>query len=151
MELLQPTQDLSVSVLVSACTYTPTQEPAHTGIPKFKKTKSKHDVQVFCGMLASFQTRKPAIPMNCTFLKAATGARGKKFVWTEEMEYEYKNLRKQLKLSSYDPNQELRLVIDGARTAGIGFLLIQYIDDKDVEKGVKIIHSGSNSPIRTRF
>ena len=82
--------------------------------------------------------------MNCTFLKAATGARGKKFVWTEEMEYEYKNLRKQLKLSSYDPNQELRLVIDGARTAGIGFLLIQYIDDKDVEKGVKIIHSGSN-------
>ena len=66
----------------------------------------------------------------------------------EEIEYEYQNVRKimtkQLKLSPYDPKQKLRLVIDGARTAGTGFLLIQDVDDKDVMKGVKIIHSGSN-------
>ena len=88
-------------------------------------------MQVFCGMLASLQTWNPSIPMNCTNLRAATGSRGK-FVWTEEMEYEYQNLRKimrkQLKLSPYDPKQKLRLVIDGARTAGTGFLLIQYVD-----------------------
>ena len=53
-------------------------------------------------------------------------------------------MRKQPKLSPYDPKQKLRLVIDGARTAGNGFLLIQYVDDKDIEKGVKIIHSESN-------
>ena len=34
--------------------------------------------------------------------------------------------------------------MDGTQTAGTGFLLIQYIDDKDVAKGVNIIHSGSN-------
>ena len=51
--------------------------------------------------------------MNCTLLRAATGARGEKFEWTEEMEYEYQNVRKimkkHLKLSPYDPKQKLRL------------------------------------------
>ena len=63
--------------------------------------------------------------------------------------YEYNNIReiikkKQLKLTPYDPGKKLRLVIDGARTAGTGFLLIQYVDDKNIHKGVNIIHSGSN-------
>ena len=75
--------------------------------------------------------------MNTTNLRAETGSRGK-FVWKKDMEYEYqnlrKNMRKQLKLSPYDPKQKLRLVIDGAQTAGTSFLLIQYVDDKDVAK-----------------
>ena len=53
-------------------------------------------------------------------------------------------MRKQLKLSPYDPKEKLRLVIDSAQTAGTGVLYIQYVDDKDVVKGLKIIHSGSN-------
>ena len=53
-------------------------------------------------------------------------------------------MKKQLKLSPYNPKQRLELVIDSARTAGTGFLLVQYIDDKDINKGIKIIHSGSN-------
>ena len=64
------------------------------------------------------------------------------------MEEEYQNLRKimkkQLKLSLYNPKQKLRLIIDGAHTAGTGFLLIHYIDNKDISKGVRIIHSGSH-------
>ena len=63
--------------------------------------------------------------MNATSLRVATGSRGK-FVWMEDMENEYKNLKeimkKQLKLSPYNPEQKLRLVIDGARMAGTGFL-----------------------------
>ena len=43
-----------------------------------KKTKSKPDVQVFCGMLALLQNWNPSIPMHCTLLREATGARGKK-------------------------------------------------------------------------
>ena len=54
-------------------------------------------------------------------------------------------MRKQLRLSPYDPKQKLRLTIDGAKTADTGSLLIQYVDDnKDVAKGAKIIHLGSN-------
>ena len=53
-------------------------------------------------------------------------------------------MRKEVKLSPYDPKQKLRFIIDGAQTADTGFLLIQYVEDKDVAKGVKILHSGSN-------
>ena len=98
-------------------------------------------------MLASLQGWNPSIPMNAPALRAATGARGK-FFWTEEVEEEYQNvrqkLRKPLKLILYNPKQKLRLVIYGAWTAGTGFLRILYIDDKDIDKGFKIIHSGSN-------
>ena len=56
------------------------------------------------------------------------------------MENEYNNtkqlMKKQLKLSPYDPKKKLRLVIDGTRTAGTGFLLIYYVDDKDIKKGI---------------
>ena len=53
-------------------------------------------------------------------------------------------MRKKLTLSPYNPEQKLRLAIDGAQTVGTTFLLIQYVDDKYVAKGVKIIHYGSN-------
>ena len=53
-------------------------------------------------------------------------------------------MKKQLKLSPYNPTQKLRLIIDGAWSAGTGFLLIQYVNDKDKSKGVKIIHSSSH-------
>ena len=103
---------------------------------------------MFCGMLASLQQWNPSVPLHCTLLRAATGARGKKFEWTEDIENEYNNLRqimkKQLKLSPYDPTKKLRLVIYGAQTVGTGFLLIQYVDEKDIHKGVQIIHSGPN-------
>ena len=49
-----------------------------------------------------------------------------------------------MKLGPYNPNKKLRLVIDRARTTGTGFLLIQYVDDKDIQKGIQIIHPGSN-------
>ena len=52
-------------------------------------------------------------------------------------------IKKQLKLSPDDPKQKLRLVIDGAWTVGTGFLLIQYVYDKDMAK-LEIIHLGSN-------
>ena len=57
-----------------------------------KKPKSKRDVQVFFGMLASLQQWNPSVPLNCKLLRAATRARGKKFEWTEEMENEYNKL-----------------------------------------------------------
>ena len=87
-----------------------------------KKLKTKRDVQVFCGMLASLQAWNQQIAMSAVALRAATGTRGK-FVWTEDMENEYQNLkeikRKQLKLCPYNREQKLRLTIDGARMAGI--------------------------------
>ena len=54
------------------------------------------------------------------------------------------SMKKSLKLSPYDPNQKLRLIIDGSRTIGTGFILVQYINDDDVKEGIKIINAGSS-------
>ena len=79
-------------------------------------------------------------------MRAATGG-NKPFEWTEEMENEYqflkKTMKQSLKLSPYNPEQKLRLIIDGSCTIGTGFILIQYINDEDVKEGIKIINAGS--------
>ena len=49
-----------------------------------------------------------------------------------------------MKPSPYDPNQKLRFIIDGSRTIGTGFILVQYINDDDVKEGIKIINAGSS-------
>ena len=76
-----------------------------------------------------------------------TGGKDKAFEWTEEMEAEFqflkKTMKKSLKLSPYNPDQRLRLIIDGSRTIGTGFILIQYINDDNMNDGIKIINAGS--------
>ena len=78
---------------------------------------------------------------------ATEGKDNKAFEWTEEMEAEFqflkKTMKQSLKLSPYNPEQKLRLIIYGSRTVGTGFILIQYINDDDVKDGIKIINAGS--------
>ena len=82
-------------------------------------------------------------------MSAATGGKDNKpFEWTEEMEAEFqflkKTMKQSLKLSPYNPAQKLRLIIDGSRTVGTGFILIQYINDDNVKEGIQIINAGSS-------
>ena len=49
-----------------------------------------------------------------------------------------------LRLSPYNPARKLRLIIDGSRTIGTGFVLIQYVNDDNVKEGIKIINAGSS-------
>ena len=78
-------------------------------------------------MLVSNQQWNPSIPINISAMRLVTGSRGK-FKWTSEMEEEYKTVLKimktQMKLLPYNPKKKLKLVIEGARTSGTGFLLI---------------------------
>ena len=78
-------------------------------------------------------------------LRKAAGSRGK-VERNEELEVEYQAVMKimitQIRLSQYDPTKKLQLVIDGAKTVGTGFLLIQYLNDKKPEKSIIIINSG---------
>ena len=94
-----------------------------------KKPSTKKDIQVLCGMLSSLQAWNPNIPLNVSMLRKSAGSRGK-VIWNEELEEEYQNVLKimqtRIRLSPYDPKKKLRLVIDGAKTVGTGFLLIQY-------------------------
>ena len=88
-------------------------------------------------MLSSLQAWNPNIPLNVSMLRKAEGSRGK-VTWNEELEDEYQ------KEDHVNENKKrLPLVIDGAKTLGTGFILIQYLNDAKPEKGVNIIHLGS--------
>ena len=49
-----------------------------------------------------------------------------------------------IRLSPYDPKKELCLIIDGASSIGVGFVLFQYLDDEKPEKGALIINANSS-------
>ena len=72
-------------------------------------------------MLSSLQAWNPNIPLNVSMLRKAAGSRGK-VTWNEELEDEYQNVMKimqtRIRLSAYDLNKQLCLVIDGAKTLG---------------------------------
>ena len=114
---------------------------------ELKKPASKKDCQIFCGMLASFQAWNPSLPLEIPLLCKATASTGR-FIWTEALEEEYNNVREiminQIRLSPYDPSKPLRLVIDGASSLGVGFVLFQWLDEEDESKGAAIINANAS-------
>ena len=108
--------------------------------------------------MSSLQIWNPSLSLNLSRLRKACASKGK-LTWDEELEDEYNNcmevMKTRIKLSLYDPNKRVRLIIDGAETIGTGFVLYQYLDEENASKRVKIIHCGSgkldpskdNSPI----
>ena len=82
--------------------------PRDTRIKAFfdlKKTSTKKDIQVLCGMLSSLQALNPNIPLNVSMLRKVAGSRGK-VTWNKELEEEYQNVMKimqtRIRLSLYD-------------------------------------------------
>ena len=114
---------------------------------ELKKPTTKKEVQIFCGMLASLQSWFPSIPLNIPNLRKAT-AGASKFTWTQILDEEYLAVKKiitsQIRLSPYDPEKKLRLVIDGASSVGVGFVLFQFLSDAEPAKGAVIINANSS-------
>ena len=50
----------------------------------------------------------------------------------------------QIRLSPYDPEKKLRLIIDGASSLGVGYVLFQYLNDEEPAKGALIISANSS-------
>ena len=63
-------------------------------------------------MLASLQAWTPSLPLEIPLLRKATAGTGR-FIWTEDLEKEYNNVREiminQIRLSPYEPSKPLRL------------------------------------------
>ena len=63
------------------------------------------------------------------------------------MEVEYNEvlslMQTQVKLSPYDPSKHLCLIIDGTSKIGTGFVLTQFLEEKNPSAGVMIIHCGA--------
>ena len=113
---------------------------------ELKKPGTKKEIQVLCGMMGILQRWNLSLPLNLTMLRKLTVGKGK-VDWNDELEVEYQNamdiMKTRIKLSPYDPTKRLRLIIDGAKTVGTGFVLCQYINEENPCKGVNIIHAGS--------
>ena len=88
-------------------------------------------------MLSSLQIWHPNLPLNLSTPRTATASKGK-VKWNEELEEEYQNvmniMQTSIRLSPNDPKKCLCLVIDGAKTVGTGFILIQYLNEEKSEK-----------------
>ena len=52
-------------------------------------------------------------------------------------------MQTQVKLSPHDPSKHLCLIIDGTSKIGMGFVLKQFLDEKNPSAGVMIIHCGA--------
>ena len=104
---------------------------------ELKKPQTKKELQFWCGMVSSLQKWYPSLPLNLTRLRKDAVGKGK-IDWDEEHEAEYQNAMKvmqtRIMLSPYDPKKRLRLIIDGAKTIGTGFVLCQYVDETNPSK-----------------
>ena len=89
-------------------------------------------------MLASLQSWNPSLPLEILLFRKATAGTGK-FVWTQDLEQEYINVKKimceQIRLSPYSPKKTSHLVMDAASSIGLGFVLFQWIDELYMKKG----------------
>ena len=78
--------------------------------------------------------------------KATAGAA--KLQWTDALEKEYQDVRRlmkrNLKLSPYEPELFLYLVIDGSATHGVGYILFQWINEDDPSAGATIVSANSS-------
>ena len=88
-------------------------------------------------MLSSLQIWNPSIPLNLSMRRKACASKGK-VKWNNDLEEEYQNvmniMQTSIRLSPNDPKKCLCLVIDGAKTVGTGFILIQYLNEEKSEK-----------------
>ena len=75
-------------------------------------------------------------------------AKNCKVDWSAEMlaEYEAVNelMRTQIKLSPYNSEKALYLVIDGSSRVGTGYCLLQRIQEEDPNKGFSIVSAGAS-------
>ena len=100
-----------------------------------------------CGFLSSLQSWQPSVSLTIPLLRKACGEKSSKLVWNDEMDVEYNEvlalMQTQIKLSPYDETKQLCLIIDGTSKVGTGFVLTQFIDEKNPSAGVMIIHCGA--------
>ena len=89
----------------------------------------------------------PAFSLASPQLRKPTAGAAKQ-QWTEALEKEYQDerrlMKRNLKLSPYDPKRFLNLVIDGSATQRVGYVLFQWTNEDDASAGATIISANSS-------
>merc|ERR1712002_54558 len=113
-----------------------------------EKPKTKKDVQRLCGMIFSL---KPWFPNINFATKALRGgcASTSKFIWTPEMNLEFEKVKvvftDQIRLSPFNLDREINIIIDAANKTGVGYCFYQNINDDEPKGEVTIVNANSSA------
>ena len=92
-------------------------------------------------MISSLKPWFPSINFATSALRGACGS-SSKFIWTPEMELEFEKVKiiftDQIRLSPFNPDREINILIDAANKSGVGYCFYQYLNDDDPEGEVLI-------------
>ena len=103
-------------------------------VTEMEKPKTKKDVQRLCSMISSL---KPWFPNINFATKALRGgcASNSKFIWTPEMNLEFEKVKviftDQIRLSPFNPDRKINILIDAANKTGVGYCFYQNVNDKE--------------------
>ena len=96
-------------------------------------------------MVSSLLALTPSVNSNMPLLKKSCTINGR-VEWTEEMLAEYETVNQlmltQIKLSPYNCEKALYLVIDESSRVGTGYCLLQRIQEDDPTMGFTIVSAG---------
>merc|ERR1711936_628609 len=72
-----------------------------------------------------------------------------KFIWSPKMEEEFQKVKliftDQIRLSPFNPDKAINIVIDGANSAGVGFVFYQNVNDEKPGEEVNIVNANSSA------
>ena len=117
-------------------------------VTEMETPKTKKDVQKLCGMISSLKPWFPSINFSTDALRKGC-AHLTKFIWTPTMEQEFQKVKliftDQIRLSPFNPNRAINILIDGANSAGVGFCFYQNVDDEKPGEEVTIVNANSSA------
>ena len=98
-------------------------------------------------MISSLKPWFPSINFATNALRAA--CESKKFIWSPEMQLEFEKVKTiftdQIRLSPFNPDKEINILIDAANKSGVGYCFYQYVNDEDKEGKVTIVNANSSA------
>merc|ERR1711947_53599 len=99
-------------------------------------------------MISSLRPWFPSINFATNALRGACGSKSK-FIWTPEMQLEFEKVKiiftDQIRLSPFNPDKEINILIDAANKSGVGYCFYQYVNDDDKEGEVTIVNANSSA------
>merc|ERR1712030_196824 len=100
------------------------------------------------GMISSLKPWFPSINFTTPALRVACGNKSK-FIWTPEMNLEFEKVKliftDQIRLSPFNPDREINILIDAANKAWVGFCFYQNVKDDEPEGEVTIVNANSSA------
>ena len=99
-------------------------------------------------MISSLKPWFPSINFATKALRGASG-NSSEFIWSPEIELEFEKVKeiftKQIRLSPFNPDREINLLIYRANRSGVGYVFYQNVNDKDPDGEVTIVNANSSA------